>query len=528
MTAASVNERVSQTRFQTFAERNGDVLAVVDPDGSVWTRRRLGEDTNRLAHALREGGCGPSTVLALVAPNCAEFLISYLAATQIGMYVVPVNWHLTPAEIQYIIEDCGADVLVAHSRFLPAMDVVMQRMTSPPRLRISMGGAIPHFTGFEDFVSGFSSAAIASPAQGRVLSYTSATTGRPKGVSLPIDDADRVLNLSTTARVSAGTLPEEHVQLCASMLYHGAPLEGVVVSLHMGHSVILMDRLEPEGILAAIDRHRVTMAYIVPSMFARLLTLNKEIRTRYSTASLRKVLHAGAACPIDVKHRMIEWWGPIFWEAYGATEGAGTVVNSQDWLRFPGTVGKPMNGTRLKILAEDGSELPADSIGTVYLTRYSGDRFEYLNAPEKTRASYRGDFFTVGDLGYVNEEGFLFLRDRVIDVINLSGSKVYPAELESVLHKHPHVADCAVIGVPDARFGEAILAVICPTTSATGVNELKRDLVRWLSQHVSIAKMPRRFEFIAEIPRDIFGKVQKKKLREHYALSQYVTTACLR
>lgn len=516
MTAPSSHRASNECRFRYFAERHGDNDAIIDPDGTSWTRRQIADKVNMLSRALRDSGCTTGSVMALAAPNGADFIISYLAATQVGMYVVPINWHLAAPEIQYIIEDCGADVLVAHCRFRTAMQSVLQCMVTPPRSLISLGGVVPGFLRFEDFVCERSGDMLSDPVQGRVLSYTSATTGRPKGVSLPLKDADRVLDLSISARIAAGTLPEDHVHLCAAMLYHGAPLEGVIVSLHMGHVVVLMEQLEAEVLLAVIERYRVTMAYVVPSMFARLLTLSETARSRYSTSSLRKVLHAGAACPVDVKRRMIEWWGPILWEAYGATEGAGTAVGSEDWLKFPGTVGKPMPGTHLRIVDHDGNDVPRNTVGTIYLTRYSGDRFEYLNDDQKTRASYLGDHFTVGDLGYMNEDGFLFLKDRTIDVINVNGSKVYPAELENLIQAHPMVADCAVIGVSDSRFGEIIIAVICSRDPAATYGDLRRSLVRWLSASVSIAKIPRYFHVVEEIPRDASGKIQKKKLRERY------------
>jgi len=506
---------VNTIRFSHFAEKNPNALAVVDPSGQQWSRGQVAACANRLSRALRAQGLAPGDVLAIVAPNCAEYLVVYLAATQIGLYVVPVNWHLAPPEIQYIIEDCKARAIVAHERFGTVMGSILPRMRVRPTIRVSIG-AIADFIGLDEFTRDQDCSALADAVQGRVLAYTSATTGKPKGVSLPLSDADRMLDLSISTRIGVGTLPEEHVQLCASMLYHGAPLDGAAVGLHMGHAIVLADRIGPESILELIERYRVTFAYIVPAMFSRLLSLSDSVRARYSTSTLMRVVHAGAPCPVEVKRRMIEWWGPILWEAYGAAEGSGTMVGSEDWLRYPGTVGKPIPGTRLKILGEEGEELPPGKVGTIYMTRFSGDRFEYLGDPDKTRASYRGDFFTVGDMGYVNEEGFLFLCDRKIDMINLGGMKVYPAEIEGVLVLHPHVADCAVFGVPDALTGEAIMAVIQPAPSAPPARELRSAITQFLREHLSIVKIPRYMEWVPELPRDATGKLQKRRLRERY------------
>jgi long-chain acyl-CoA synthetase len=265
-----------------------------------------------------------------------------------------------------------------------------------------------------------------------------------------------------------------------------------------------------------IDRYRVTMAYLVPAMFTRLLALSEAVRSRYSTASLRRVLHAGAMCPVEIKKRMIDWWGPVLVEAYGAAEGAGTVVGSADWLRYPGTVGRPLPGTRLRIVSDEGEDLPAGVAGTIYMTRFSGDRFEYLGDPEKTRAAQQGDFFTVGDVGYVNKEGFLFLCDRKIDMINLGGMKVYSAEIENVLAGDPHVADCAVFGIPDEVAGEAIVALIQPVAGAPPERECKAAIRQRLAEHLSAIKHPRYLELVPELPRDDTGKLKKRRVREAY------------
>jgi long-chain acyl-CoA synthetase len=302
------------------------------------------------------------------------------------------------------------------------------------------------------------------------------------------------------------------------MLYHAAPLEWATMALHLGHMLVLIERWDPESLLALIDRHRVTTTFMVPTMFTRLVKLPEDVKARYSTASLRFVGHGAAPCPAEVKRQMIDWVGPVIWEAYGASEGSGTLVNSQEWLQYPGTVGRPIPGTRLKILDDAGNEVAPGVVGTIYLTRYTGDRFEYRGDPEKTKAAYRGDFFTVGDLGYLNPEGYLFICDRKADMIICGGANVYPAEIEGLLVQHPQVADCVVFGIPDALMGEAIKAVVQLVPGAQPGPAMTIDILDFLGARLAAGKLPRRVEYMAELPRDPNGKVYKRRLRDpHWA-----------
>lgn len=506
---------MTEIRFSHFAERDPDALALVDPQERTYSRGTLAALANRMTRGLRRSGLVPGDILAIAAPNGFEFLATYMAAMQCGLYVVPVNWHLAAGEIQYIIEDCKASALVTHERLQTLMVEVLRRVESPARLLLA-AGEVPGFVRIDEFVAGESAAPVEDPVVGRVLSYTSATTGRPKGVRLPLSDAARALDSSIQSRTNRGVGTEVHVQLVVSMLYHGLPLETAYIALHMGHLLVLADVVAPETILQLIDRYRVTLASVVPTVFSRLLSLGESVRSRYSLASLQRVVHGGAPCGIDVKRRMIDWLGPIIFEMYGSTEGVGTIVSSLDWLKYPGTVGKPVPGTRLKILNDEGAELPPGEVGTIYMTRYCGDRFEYLGDPEKTRASHRGDFFTVGDVGYVNEEGFLFISDRKIDMIIRSGMKVYSAEVENVLGLHPAVADCAVFGVPDELTGEAVMAVIQPLSSVSDTRELRADIHWFLSERLSREKIPSFIVFTEQLPREPTGKLKKKRLREIY------------
>lgn len=505
---------MSHIRFFKFASDQPHKVALIDPSGRQWSRGELASCATRVSRRLLSGGCSKGDVLVAIAPNGAEYMAAYLAATQIGMYFVPVNWHLSPAEMAYIFTDCKPRVLIAHERFVKSVESVLSRLETPPEIRLSIG-TMPNFTPISA-LDRESALPILNPIDGRMLAYTSATTGRPKGVLLPLESATKCLDRIIERRIARGLEVEKHVHLGTSMLYHGAALETVAISLHMGHEVILIDTPTPERILELIEEHSVTTLYLAPTMFSRLLRLDEEIRRRYSTGSLAQVMHLGVSCPVEVKRKMIEWWGPILWESYGAVEGQGTIVNSIEWLRFPGTVGRPIRGSKLKILGEDGKEIPRNNVGTIYMTRYTGDRFIYLGDPEKTRAAYAGEFFTVGDIGYVNDEGYLFLCGRKIDMINVSGMNIYAAEIENVLALHPNVADCAVIGVPDENTGEAVVAFVQPLSPSTEAATLSSDLWRFLLLYLSPQKIPRRFELILDMPRDATGKLRKDRLRSDY------------
>jgi long-chain acyl-CoA synthetase len=350
---------------------------------------------------------------------------------------------------------------------------------------------------------------------GRMLVYTSATTGAPKAINLPLESAVMALERTIRFHMSCGiALERDNVHLCASMLYHAGPLDCMAIALHMGHAVVLVERWEPELLLQLIERHRVSTSFMVPSMFVQLLKLSEEVRARYDTSSLRLIAHSGAPCPEGVKRQMLSWWGPVLWESYGSAEGVGTAVGPHEWLAHPGSVGRPLPGSLIRVLGEDGETLPPHGVGTIYLTRHTGDRFEYKGDPEKTQAAYRGELFTVGDVGYLDEEGYLFICDRKIDMIICGGMNIYSAEIEQVLVQHPHVADCAVFGVPDDLMGEAVHAVVQPLPGMRPDAALTGEIMAFLRRHLAASKLPRRLEYTAQLPRDPNGKLYKRLLRE--------------
>jgi len=315
--------------------------------------------------------------------------------------------------------------------------------------------------------------------------------------------------------MSLGIAPEDNnVHLCASMLYHAAPLDGVITALHMGHRIILLDLWSPKLMLRTIELHQVTTTFMVPTMFVRLLKLDEGLRDKHSVTSLRFVVHSAAPCPVETKRAMIEWWGPIIWESYGATEGQGSIVDSADWLKYPGTVGQPIPGSQIRILDDHRKEQPRGRIGKIYLTHHTGDRFHYKGDPLKTRDSYDGEFFTVGDVGYLNEEGYLFVCGRDSEVIICSGMNIYPAEIERILLQHHAVVDCAVYGVPDPLLGQVPEVAVQMNFEYEPDSSLKLDLLQFLSKRLSAMKLPRRIKLVKRLPRDPNGKLFKRLLFE--------------
>jgi long-chain acyl-CoA synthetase len=499
-----------------FAARDRDATAVIEQNGAIWSRGELLALADRTACAFAACGLEPGDVVAIVAPNCAEYLAAYLAGIGAGLYVVPLNWHLAAPEIDYLLEDSGAKAIVAHARLgerrLAALRAHADRVTALVAI-----GAAEGFCELREFARA-TARPLPSAPEGRMLPYTSATTGRPKGVWRPLPGAREAVRKFVEWHLALGVeLEHDNVHLCSSMLYHAAPLDGARIALEMGHGVVLMDTWEPLAVLEIIEWRRVTTTFMTPTMFVRLLKLPDDARTSHSTESLRFVVHGGAPCAPDVKRRMLDWWGPILWEAYGASEAQGTIASSEEWMRRPGTVGRPIEGTQLAILDEQGRELPAGEIGLIYLTPYTGERFEYYGDETKTRACRRGDFVCVGDLGYVDDDGYLFVCGRSTEVIISSGMNIYPAEIEQVLIGHPAVADCAVVGAEHEVLGEVPYAVVQPAPGAEPSTELTRELLRFLGERVAAMKLPRRIEYRAELPRDPNGKLRRGALRRELA-----------
>jgi len=503
--------------FWNLARRDPQALALVDPDGREWTRGELLAAANRIVHGLRALGLGRGDCVAAVLPNSAEMIQLYLAVTQAGMYLSPINHHLTAPEIAYIVGDSEAKAFFGAERFAAACRGAAEELGFPARARFALG-RVEGFRPFSELLAGQPDTLPADRFAGQVMNYTSGTTGRPKGVrrALPPIDPD------TMAALGGGFLglfevkPEDgNVHLCGSPLYHTAVLVFAGSSLHLGHSVVLMDRWTPEDTLRLIERHRVTTSHMVPTQFHRLLALPEEVRGRYDVSSTRAMVHAAAPCPVDVKQRMLAWWGDSIWEYYAATEGGGTVVRPAEWRERPGTVGRAWTGSEVRVLDEQGKDAPIGTPGTVYM-KLGAANFEYKGDRKKTEESRREGFFTVGDIGYLDPEGFLFLCDRKNDMIISGGVNIYPAEIESVLLAHPKVGDAAVFGIPHADWGEEVKAVIEPAAGVAGDDGLRDEILGFCADRLARYKTPRTIDFIAEMPRDPNGKLYKRKLRDPY------------
>ena len=503
--------------FWTLAAADGDHKALVLPDGEELTRRELLASSNQLVHGLRARGLQKGDCVAVVLPNGRAMIEAYLACFQAGWYLTPINHHLTAPEIAYILGDCAAKAFLGDERFAEPCAAAASEAGLVGAQCFSTG-AVPGFQPYEALGDGESEALPEERAAGQVMNYTSGTTGRPKGVRRPLAplDPDTVASLYTGFLAMFGIQPEDgNVHLCGSPLYHTAVLMFASASMHMGHNVVVVDKWTPESCLDLIDRHRVTTSHMVPTQFHRMLALPEDARARYDVSSTRHMVHAAAPCPVEIKQRMLAWWGDSIYEYYAATEGGGTLVTPEEWSERPGTVGRAWPTAEVKILDDEGKESPPGTPGTVYMKLGQAD-FEYHKDSEKTKKNRRDGFFTVGDIGYLDDEGYLFLCDRKSDMIISGGVNIYPAEIESVLLTHPKVADAAVFGIPHDDWGEEVKAVIQPIESASAGDALTGEILAFCADKLAKYKTPRSIDFIEDMPRDPNGKLYKRKLRDPY------------
>ena len=472
--------------------------------------RELHERTNRLANALRAAGIGEGDRVAAMVPNGSEYFEVLNAAGRLRASLVPVNTHFRREEVAYMMEDSGSKAVVVGAEYLGEVREAI--------------GARPFWVTGEVTERSYEAALAASSPENppaaqlehgfNVMVYTSGTTGNPKGVIHPPMDAEMARE-SQTRMAAMWTFGPGDVHLVVGPLYHTAPGGYGFLSMFMGATLVVMTKFDAEEALRLIAAHRVTTAHMVPINFIRILALPEEARSHHDVSSLRRVLHAAAPCPPDVKRRIMDLFpqGSV-WEYYGMTEGAATVISPEEWRKKPGSVGKPWPGVELTILDENGAELPAGEVGLIYVTPMNPrGGFAYHGAPEKTAAAYRGKRFTVGDMGHVDGDGYLFISDRKADMVISGGVNIYPREIENVLHRHPAVADVAVLGVPDEQWGESLKAVV---EIRAGERATAEDLASYCKEHLAAYKCPRSFDLVAELPRDPNGKILKRKLRDAY------------
>jgi long-chain acyl-CoA synthetase len=511
--------------FWNYAQRDPEKLALVDPDERRWTRGELFAACNQVVGGLRDLGLEHGDVVAINSPNCAEYFMLSLACTQAGWYLTPINWHLAPAEVAYIVKDCGAKAFIAHEHVASACIAAADQVDFPKDARFAIGD-IDGFRSFSELREGQSTDLPGNRATGSIMNYTSGTTGNPKGVrrglAPPEIDPDLIFSMMTGFLSMFGIEGEnDNVHICGSPLYHTAVLMFSSSSLHFGHSVVLMDKWDPEGMLRLIDEYKCTTSHMVPTQFHRMLALPDEVKDRYDCSSTRHMIHAAAPCPPEVKRRMLDWWGDSIYEYYAATEGGGTIVTPQQWRKFPGTVGTAWANSEIRIFDDDGKPVPQGEQGTVFILLGDASNFEYKGDAAKTRknriTSEDGKvFFTVGDVGYLNEEGFLFLCDRKIDMIISGGANIYPAEIENVLLTHPKVGDVAVFGIPHEDWGEEIKAVVEPAEGVRPGDSLTEELLLFCRDKLARFKTPKTVDYTDAMPRDPNGKLYKRKLRDPY------------
>lgn len=494
------------------AARQPDVSAVTTNYGNR-TFAELNANANRLVRLLEANGIGAGDSVAVVTKNRPEFVETLVATTRSGIRFTPINFHLKAEEIGYIVDNCEAKAFVADASLgQPAQEA----HTHAPavQLKLSVGGNIEGFTDFGKAIQDFDGTDIANPTLGSRMLYTSGTTGRPKGVFRK----DRLPEPPQWDDSPAGYTPGIDVELVTGPAYHAAPLLiDVVQPLWSGVGIVMMDKWDAEETLRLIHEHKVTHTHMVATMFHRLLSLEESVKAKYDVSSLKFLIHGAAPCPVHVKQAMIEWVGPVIWEYYAATEGGGGfLVGSEEWLTKPGTVGCPGPEFDNKILNDNGEEAAVGEIGTIYMRAPDTGRFEYYKDNTKTDKSYKGDYFTLGDMGYFDEDGYLFLTGRSAELIISGGVNIYPQEVDSEIHKHDAVHDVCTIGAPNDEWGEEVKSVVQLEPGIEPSEELTEELIAWARERLANFKCPRSIDYVDELPRSAAGKIQRRVVRQPY------------
>ena len=500
-----------------FQDRSNEA-AVIDAEG-VTTWAALNERANRLVHHLRGAGAQPGDRVALLAGNRREIEEVYIACASAGWLAVPINWHFAADEVAYVLDDSGATAFIVDDEMEQvAADALEQSPTAAQLSRLVMGaGASPSFTSYEEALSSASSDEPYDQMLGGVMFYTSGTTGRPKGVkntAFTLGAPPEVLKLSAGAMASVGIPSPGRTLLCGPQ-YHSAQWAFSFLPLVAGTSVVMQRKFEPEQTLRLIDEHSITNVHLVPTQFVRLLRVDDASKRAFRGDALSLVLHGAAPCAPSVKRSMIEWWGPKVTEYYGATEGGVvTIISAQEWLNKPGSVGRAMPIVELRIVGDDGEQAAPGNEGVIHVRSLLGSDFEYLNEPGKTAEAHsEPGFFTLGDIGYLDADGYLFLSDRKIDMIISGGVNIYPAEIEAIMITHPAVMDVAVFGVPNDEFGEEVRAAVQLTPNTRYTPALDRDLKAMVRSKMAGYKVPKNIDVVAEMPRSDAGKLLKRQLR---------------
>ena len=509
-TLRETEQAFPRTAWQ-WGETQPDRVAATTARGDT-TYGQLTGRANQLTNALRALGIGRGDAFMGVLHNGIEHWELLLAATQMGAYYVAANWHLSVDNLLYLIEDSGTLAVFVDVEFTAQFD---SKVAELPAHRFVVNGTAEGWQPYDDFGRGHSRDLPTDRTLGSIMAYTSGTTGRPKGVRSEITDLSPEVGIAAYDFL----LDNFHIprgdgrHLVCSPQYHAAPGGFAFALLNNGHRLVIHQRFDPESTLEAIERFRITTSHMVPTHFHRMLQLSESVRAQYDLSSLEMIAHAGAACPPEIKREMLEWFGPIIWEYLGASEGMASIMPPHDALQHPGSVGKPFASGSVKILDDDGEELPVGDEGLIY---FQSD-VEYYRDPTKTAAARKGAYLTVGDYGKFDGEGYLYILDRRIDLIVSGGVNVYPAEVESALIMHPKVQDVGVIGIPDPEWGKRVCAVIELVPGVDPTDELRLELAAWAKVNISTHMRPKQWEFLHEFPRTPAGKLIRRALRDMFS-----------
>ncbi len=500
----------------TYAQKKPDTPAyIMAQSGEVVTWRQLNRRINRLVRYFKDIGLKPKDHIAICMENNSRYFEITGAAGDAGLIFTCISTHLKLSETEYIINNCEAKVFITS---VYKKDLASELIDLTPNVthRLMIGGTVEGYDAYEEIVDRYPADPVALGIAGRAMLYSSGTTGLPKGVLSMIEDRPvGELGPSGEVMVSLYQMNEDMVYLSPAPLYHSAPLVFCAMTLAVGGTVIVMEKFDAEEALALIERYRATHSQWVPTMFIRMLKLPKETREKYDISSMKLAIHAAAPTPVEIKEQMIEWWGPVFLEYYGGTEGSTMImITSQEWLEHKGSVGKCYIG-KIHILDEDENEMPVGEPGLIFIE--DGNPFEYHKEPEKTAESRTSKgWSTMGDIGYLDKDGYLYLTDRKSNMIISGGVNIYPQETENLLTLHPKVMDVAVIGIPHKEFGEEVKAIVQPVNMEEAGPELEKELITYCQENISHIKCPKSIDFRKSLPRTPTGKLLKRLLKEEY------------
>lgn len=496
------------------ARVNPEGAAIISPTGSR-TWKEFNERANQLVRVFRRHQLKPGDGVALLAHNGPEFAEVWAATQRSGLRLTAVNWHQSAELIAYVVDNCDARAIVASGRFVAGAAEAEAQAGKKLALKLAFAGSIDGYEDYEASLSREDPQNIEDPEPGSTMLYTSGTTGRPKGVyrkTRPV-----VSQLTGVCNETARWKPSTDLSLLTGPLYHAAPLGiNFVIPINAGVGVLLMDKWDAEQTLRLIEHHKATHTHLVPTMMHRMLQLPKSVRNQYDVSSMRWIIHGAAPCPQHIKQQMMDWFGPVIYEYYSSTEGGGVFVRPEDWLKKPGTVGKAVPGVEIKLLDPDGNPTPQGSEGLIYVKAPVTGRFEYYKETGKTEASYKGDWFTLGDMGRLDEDGDLFLTGRTAELIISGGVNIYPVEIDEILIRHPDIADAAVVGVPNEDWGEEIKAVVELKPGVTGSEATAESILDFARQHLPGFQRPRTVDFVDTLPRNAAGKVLRAQVRAPY------------